>query len=73
MGVPIKDELQDLMLLSKEFRTKIDNSKTKTKKDLYLKKLKKNNTRIMNILVILDSLSKKEKPVDEIIKEELNE
>lgn len=72
MGVPIKEELQNLMVLSREYRVKINDSKTKTKKDLYLKKLKKNNIRIMNILIVLDSLSKEEKSVNETIKEELN-
>lgn len=54
----VHGEVQRLMATSKEYRNKIDNAKTKTKKDLYLKKLKKNNTKLMNILVALEKVKK---------------
>ena len=62
----IREELQRLMLYSKELRDKIESAKTKTKKDLYQKKLKKNNLKLMNIIVALDRMKKtSEEPVSE--------
>ena len=62
----IRGELQRLMLYSKELRDKIESAKTKTKKDLYSKKLKKNNLKLMNIMVALEKIQKSsEEPISE--------
>lgn len=59
----VRNEVQQLMATSKEYREKIDDAKTKTKKDWYLKKLKKNNTRLLNVLVAIEKVRKaKESP-----------
>ena len=55
----IRTELQRLMLLSKELRDKIKDSKTNAKKNLYSKKLKKNNLKLMNIMTALNKLQDK--------------
>jgi len=50
------DELQTSIRLSKEYSDKIKNAKTKTKIDLYRKKLKKNNNIIADMMIALDKL-----------------
>ncbi len=52
----IKQELQRLMALSKKYRDMIDGAKTEPKRNLYSKKLKKNNLKLMNIMVALEKL-----------------
>lgn len=54
----IKSELKRLMLISTELRDKIKSAKTKPKKDIYTKKLKKNNLKLMNIMIALEKLKK---------------
>lgn len=53
-------EVQRLVKVSKNLQDKINNAKTKAKKDYYLKKLKKNNTILMDMLLRLDAMTKKE-------------
>ena len=62
----IRTELKRLMAQSKEFRDKIESAKTKTKVSVYKKKLKKNNIKLMNIMVALERLKKStEEPTGE--------
>lgn len=49
-------ELNELQSDSLKFRTAIDEAKTKAKKDYFKKKLKKNNKRMMNMLVAFEKL-----------------
>lgn len=53
-------ELQDLQADSLRFRDAIETAKTNAKKNLYRKKLKKNNKKMMNMLVAFDKLRGKE-------------
>lgn len=53
-------ELHDLQQYSLKFRTAMDNAKTKAKKTYYQKKLKKNNKKMMNMLVAFEKLRGRE-------------
>lgn len=61
----VQGEVQRLMSTSKEYRNKIDNAKTKTKKNWYLKKLKKNNAKLMNVLIALEKVKNAKKTSNE--------
>lgn len=61
----VQGEVQRLMATSKEYRNKIDNAKTKTKKNWYLKKLKKNNAKLMNVLIALEKVKNAKKTSNE--------
>lgn len=56
----IRGEIMALMLQSKDLREHIDTAKTKPKKDLYHKKLKKINNEAADLLIALDKLEKEE-------------
>lgn len=49
-------ELHDLQNESMNFRKKIDEAKTQVKRQYYKKKLRKNNKRMMNMLVAFEKL-----------------
>jgi len=49
-------ELQDLQQQSVSFRESIDTAKTAAKKNYFKKKLRKNNKRMMNMLVAFEKL-----------------
>jgi hypothetical protein len=54
----IIEELKLGAKLSKEYMKKIENSKTKTKKSFYQKKLEKNNDLNAKMVLALDRMSK---------------
>jgi len=56
----IVEELSTAIEKSKEYADKIKRAKTKTKSDIYHKKLKKNNQIVADLLIALDKLENKE-------------
>lgn len=54
------DELKSSIALSSEYAIKIKRAKTKTKANLYHKKLKKNNQIVADLIVALDKLDNPE-------------
>lgn len=56
----IRTELQRLMSKSMDLRKTIEEAKTNTKKKHFLKKLKKNNIAVMNILSMLEGANRQE-------------
>jgi hypothetical protein len=52
----VSAELRDLQADSLKFREQITNAKTSVKRKYFEKKLKKNNKRMMNMLVAFDKL-----------------
>lgn len=53
----LSKKIEMLIEHSKHLKQTAEQSKTKPKRDLYLKKLKKNNNRIANYFLMLNSLS----------------
>jgi hypothetical protein len=63
-------EVQRLVTISKMYKEKIDTAKTKPKKDLYLKKLRKNNKTLADMIIRLERLnqienSNNDEPINE--------
>jgi len=58
--ITIKDlvtqEVQRLVLVSRHYQAIIKESKTSTKKDFYLKKLRKNNNKLADMIVRLEQI-----------------
>ncbi len=54
----VRAELIESIARSKEFADKIKTAKTKPKKDLYTKKLEKNNKTVANLIIALDNIEK---------------
>jgi len=52
------EELKSSIALSTEYSSKIKSAKTKTKAAVYLKKLKKNNKIVADLVVALDKVEK---------------
>ena len=61
----IRAELAKLVKISQQYRETINASKTSIKRKFYFKKLKKNNKRIMQMLVAADRLVKQGEHVDD--------
>ena len=55
----IQAEITDLMKLSQNYRERISSAKTSVKKNLYEKKLKKNNIKLMDMLMAADKILKR--------------
>jgi hypothetical protein len=53
-------ELTDLQATSLTFREKVEGAKTNAKRQYFMKKLKKNNKKMMNMLVAFEKLRGKE-------------
>lgn len=62
-------ELQELIPKSKHYADQLETAKTKVKKDLMRKRLKKNNEKVADLLVALDKLDKKEKENEDAVPE----
>jgi len=58
-------EVQRLVTISKMYKEKIDTAKTKPKKDLYLKKIRKNNEKLADMIMRLERLNRIESSNDE--------
>ncbi len=58
-------ELQELMPKSTHYSEQYENAKTKPKRDLMMKRLKKNNEKIADLIVALEKINEKEKQEDE--------
>lgn len=52
----IKIELENYINISKTYKDKINSAKTKAKAKFYIKKLKKNNKIVADLLIGLDKL-----------------
>lgn len=65
-------EFKDLAKVSIEFKQKMDTAKTFAKREVYKKKLKKNNIRAAEVLSALEILMKKEQAADGVEDEALS-
>ena len=63
-------ETKRLVALSKSYKEKIDTAKTKPKKDLYLKKLRKNNKKLADMIMRIERLNQIESSNDESTSEQ---
>ncbi|MEM4258041.1 MAG: hypothetical protein QXL17_02675 [Candidatus Thermoplasmatota archaeon] len=54
-------EINEIVKISKDLQQKIKDAKTKPKKDLYYKKLCRNNDKLLELLVAFNRLTKKTK------------
>lgn len=57
----IIEELRELIPKSQEFSYRIETAKTNVKRDLYKKKLKKNNQKVADLIIALEKLEKEER------------
>lgn len=51
-------EVRRLVVISKAYKEKIDTAKTKPKKDLYAKKIRKNNDKLADMIIRLEQLNR---------------
>jgi homoserine kinase len=57
----IQAEINDLITISAGYQAKVNTSKTSLKKEYFLKKLKKNNEKLFEMLVALNQHNKNKK------------
>jgi len=61
----VKNQLVDMMVVSKNLQEKISQSKTKIKKSYYMKKLKKNNIQFAKLIKAYDQMNSPKGEINE--------
>lgn len=54
----VTQEVQRLVTISRHYQSKIEESKTKPKKEYFLKKLRKNNVKLADMIIRFEQMNK---------------